>query len=87
MLSKQPGCAKTLRINDIHQGISVLGQTGRVDNYLVYLCHFLEEFPAARSDQHVDNKLTRVHLHWKLNMEVFWLFESAMDQCFVEIKY
>ena len=58
VLAEQALRGHPLRVEDIHQRVGILGETGCKDGHFIVPADFFDEFLAARPDLHVDVTLT-----------------------------
>jgi len=86
MFTEQPLGCDSARVQDVHQGDSILGETRSEDDYFVILAHLLDEFATARSHLDVDLASTPLNIDWKDDVRLFSRRERGMDQGIVNVK-
>lgn len=86
MFTEQSSGTRVLIIQDVHQRISIFTERSCVNNDLIELLHFDQEFHGTRSHQNIYFESLAVYLNWEHDAWVSWWFETRMDECFIKIK-
>ena len=86
VFSKEAIRAAAVFVQDVHERVSVLGETGCVDNYFIVFLHVLDEFNSARPYKDVHFELLSVHFHRQNDRRLLRGLERGVHQSFVEVK-
>ena len=85
MLPIESHSAVAIGIHLVHEGVSVLGETGCENYELKVLRHHLKEVIDARSLLDVDIANAPVDVHGDHVVGVFYLLKLAMNQSLVQV--